>query len=134
EIGELAERQTDVFRQRHRAPQRAALVQDSEPPQQTLPLLRRGPREVYVSVNDFSGGGILEADQMAQQRALAAAATAHDDEDVAAPNNEVEIAHQNETAVRHRQVSHDDVRLRAGAIPASYARSHREPVQIPRKL
>ena len=71
---------------------------------------------------------------MAQQRALAASAATHDDEDVAAPNNEVEIAHQNETAVRHRQVLHDDVLLRAGAIPASDARSHREPRSDPQEI
>src|SRR5271167_2553992 len=78
---------------------------------------------------------------MAQQRTLAASAAAHDDEDVAAPDHEVEIAHQNETAISHRQVSHDDVRLRIGAIVGTIAGTilavgdcrHAE-AQIPRKL
>src|SRR5208282_3333993 len=108
QIGELAERQADILRQRHRAPQCAALVQDSEAPQQTLALFRLGPREVDVSVNDLARGGFLEPDQVAQQRALAASAAAHDDKDIAAPYDEVEITHKHETAIGHRQVTHDD--------------------------
>jgi hypothetical protein len=63
---------------------------------------------------------------MAQQRALAASAAAHDDEDVAALYHEIEIAHQDKTAVSHRQVAHDDVRFRAGAIFTVGPHCHRE--------
>ena len=48
---------------------------------------------------------------MAQQGAFAASAAAHDDEDVAAIDHKVEIAHQDEAAVGHRQVAHGDVSL-----------------------
>ena len=40
-------------------------------------------------------------------------------------DHEIEIAHQDEAAIGHRQVAHDDMRLRAGAIFA-VACSHRE--------
>ncbi len=71
---------------------------------------------------------------MAQKRALATSAAAHNDEDVAALDHEVEIAHQDETAVGHRQVAHDDVRRSSRAIVA-VTRSHFSfYAQIPRKL
>src|SRR4029077_15058868 len=112
-----------------------ALVQDSEPPQQTFALLGLGLREVDVSVCDLARRRFLEPDQMTQQRALAASAAAHDDEDVAALHHEIEIAHQHETAVGHRQVAHDDVRFRAGVIFAVGPYWHRElHAYIPRKL
>ena len=47
---------------------------------------------------------------MAQQRAFSASAAAHDDEDVAVLDGEIDIAHQHEAAIRHREVFHDDVR------------------------
>ncbi len=48
---------------------------------------------------------------MTQQRAFAASAASHDDEDIAVADSEVDVAHQHETAIRHREVFHDDMRL-----------------------
>ena len=83
-LGVLAQRQADVLRQRHRAPQRAALVEHAEAAQLLLPRLVVGLPEGNAVVEDVAPAGCLQADQVAQQRALAAAAAAHDDEDLAA--------------------------------------------------
>ena len=52
---------------------------------------------------------------MLQQRALAATAAAHDDEDVATEDREVEIALDHEVAVGHIEVFNGDMRLAATA-------------------
>ena len=54
EVGVLAERQADVLGQRHRAPQRAALVEDADAPQDPLALLRRGLVKFCVAVEDLA--------------------------------------------------------------------------------
>jgi len=48
---------------------------------------------------------------MVEQRALARAAAAHDDENVAAVDGEVQVALQHEIAVGHGQAVHLDVRV-----------------------
>src|SRR5208282_4692029 len=89
QIGKFAERQSHVFRQRHRAPQRAALIQDAEMPQHRLALERLGPGEIEIAVPDLTLGRLDQSEHVAQQGAFAAAATAHYDEDVAVIDGEV---------------------------------------------
>src|SRR4030095_8155518 len=87
------ERQADVLRERHRAPQGPALVEHTDLTPEPLALLGGGLREVDVAVEDLALGGFVEPDHVAQQRALAAAAAAHDEEYLAAPDLDVEAAH-----------------------------------------
>ena len=56
---------------------------------------------------------------MLQQRALAAAAAAHDDEDVAAADGEIEVALDDEIAIGHVQILDRDMRLPDRSLPAS---------------
>src|SRR6185369_15282983 len=104
------EHEADVLRERERAPERAALVEDAEAARQSAPLLGRGAREVLLLVEDLALRRLEQPDQVAQQRALAAAAAAHDHEDLAARDREVEVVHDHARTVRHREVAHDHVR------------------------
>jgi hypothetical protein len=66
--------------------------------------------ESSVSSNSLRPLRRLQADHVAQQGAFAAAAAAHDDEDVPPVDREREIPLDDKTAVRHGQVANDDVR------------------------
>ncbi len=46
---------------------------------------------------------------MSQQRALTATAAAHDNEDIAVIDGEVEITHQNKSPVSHGEIADSDV-------------------------
>src|SRR5262249_31908219 len=111
EIRELFQRQTDVLRQGHRAPQSTALVEHSKPSQHALASLGRRLGEIEIWAEMLTGSGFQQADKMIEQRALAAAAAAHDHEHFAPPHGEVQIAHQHEIAKCHREIPHDDVRF-----------------------
>src|SRR6266851_1644620 len=108
--GVLLQRQGHVFRQGHRAPERAALVEDSEPSQEALAFGRRHLPETSAgtSVRDRPLGRLLQSDQVPEQRALSAAAPSHDDEDVALVHGEVEVLHDHGVAVGHGEVAHGD--------------------------
>src|SRR2546427_7772902 len=66
--------QGDVLRQGHRAPERASLVEQSEASHQPLALRRRHLPKASAGalVGDRPPGGFLKADQVPEQRALAA--------------------------------------------------------------
>ena len=49
--------------------------------------------------------GLLEAHERAQERALAAAGTAHDEEDVIGGHIEIDVTHEHEGAVAQGQVA-----------------------------
>src|ERR1700735_1627845 len=66
QIGKLAERQSDVFRQRHRAPQRAALTQHAEMPQHLLAPLRLALGEIEIAVPDFALGRLDQSEHVAE--------------------------------------------------------------------
>ena len=106
EIGELAERQADILRECHRAPEGSALVENAEPARHELALLVVGAPERLLVEEDVALGGPEQSDQVPQERALAAAAGAHDDENLAASHGEVQIVLDDEIAVGHGQV-HD---------------------------
>src|SRR5690606_20548029 len=108
EVGVLAERQRDVLGERHRAPQRALLVQDAHAPQHALALFGVGAGEALAAVEHLALGGLVQPDHVPHQAALARARVAHDDEDVAAADFEIDVAHDDVVAVGHRQVAHLD--------------------------
>ena len=118
----FAQRQSDVFRQRHGTPQGAALEQHAETAFQGFLFFRFCLPEAEAVEVHLPLGGRLEADEMAQQRAFAATAAAHDDEDVAAMHREVQVMLDHEVAVGHGEVPHRDVsfrldlRLRSGVM------------------
>ena len=62
----LFQRQADVFRQGHEAPERAALKEHTHTPEQALPLLGICSGEILVSIEDLSLSRLDETDQMAQ--------------------------------------------------------------------
>src|SRR5438046_939730 len=117
----LAERETDVLGQRQRAPERAALVQHPEAAHDPLARLRLRRPEAFAVVEDAAAGGVDEADQVPEQRALAATATAHDHEDLAGPHREVQVALDDARAVPHVEVAHRDAGVRDahGRVPVS---------------
>src|SRR2546427_747816 len=102
--------QGDVLRQGHRAPERASLVEQSEASHQPLALRRRHLPKASAGalVGDRPPGGFLKADQVPEQRALAAATPSHDDEDLPLVHGEVEVLHHDRVAVGHGEVAHRD--------------------------
>src|SRR2546430_3069115 len=117
----LAERETDVLGQRQRAPERAALVQHPEAAHDPLARLRLRRPEAFAVVEDAAAGGVDEADQVPEQRALAATAAAHDHEDLAGPHREVQVALDDALAVPPVEVAHRDAGVRDahGRVPVS---------------
>src|SRR5580704_10585262 len=143
EVGELAERQADIFGQGHRTPQSAALVKNAEAPQDGFAFTGIRFAEAFALVEDFAVGRLEESDHMAQQSALAGARTAHDDEDGAARDGEIQIAHHDKIAVSHGQMSYFDMgrpRCRMvedgrGALGSGYCHSKRSSLpQMPMTL
>ncbi len=110
QIRELAQRQTDVLRERHRTPKRAALIEYAETPQPGLALFRLSFGEIEFAVQHFAFGRLDQSNHVPQQRAFAASAAAHDHEDVVRVDFEIQIVHHDEGAERHRQVAHRDGR------------------------
>jgi hypothetical protein len=87
------------------------LVEHPDPPENGESFSRLGIPQAFGPVIDLPRRRRLQADQVAQQRALAAAAAAHDHEDVAAIDGKRQILLYDEGAVGHRQVFHPDDRL-----------------------
>src|SRR5262249_20371400 len=112
EVRVLLQRQADVLGERHRAPQGSALEEHAEAPQHGFSLFGGGRGEARSVVQDLALRGLEQPDQVVEQRALPAAAAAHDDAHVSAVHGEVEIAHDDEAAEGHRQVPNLDVNLR----------------------
>src|SRR6266849_4538871 len=77
QIGVLPERQPDVLGERERAEERAALVEDAEAPEHPLARLGARPREALGVVEDLPRRGLVQAEQVPEQRALSGSAPAH---------------------------------------------------------
>src|SRR5262249_48756528 len=107
--------QRHVLGQSHRAPERSLLERDAEPTQHLEPALGRRPGEAFAVVQDLALRWLEKADHVLEKRALSRPASAHDHEDLPALHREVEIAHEEEAAVGHGQLSDLDVR-RAGTL------------------
>ena len=88
--GEQLQRQHQVAAQAHRAPERAGLEHHAEaaPP---CGLLGGAAGVQILAIDQHAASGwLLQAHQVAQQRALAAAAGAHDDQHLAGPHVEIQ--------------------------------------------
>jgi hypothetical protein len=114
QLGELLDRQPDVLGERHRAPQRAFLVQDPDPAQDPLPTLRVRRPEARVVVVDVAPRRRHEPDHVPEQRALAGPARPHDHEDVAGRHGEAEVPLDHPIAVPHVEVADLDARPAPG--------------------
>src|SRR5262249_37722494 len=110
---ERLQRQADVPRQGHRAPERPALERHAEAPAQAFLRLGRRAPEALAVVGYIAARRRFEADHVVEQRTLTAPAPAHDHEDLPALDTEVEVALDNVAAVRHRQTAHVNARDRA---------------------
>src|SRR5437764_13815580 len=89
QAGVFSEGQTDVFRQGHRAPQRAALKQHTRTPDYLLPFGRIRLGEVFVAVENVSLRGFVQTDEMSEQGALTGAASTHDNEHIAVVDGKI---------------------------------------------
>src|SRR6184192_3201613 len=114
EIRVLLERKSDVLRERHRAPQRSALIEHAHAPQDRFPFACRRPREVDDAIEDIALRGFTEPNQMTQDRALAAATPTHDDEDAASLDGKIEVREDDAIAVGEGEFVDGDVGLRVG--------------------
>ncbi|MCX7826643.1 MAG: hypothetical protein N2689_13935 [Verrucomicrobiae bacterium] len=76
-------------------------------------LLFRQPRDLAAFEPDAALLRLLEADELAQQRAFAAARPAHDDQDFAALDAKVDAVEHAPAAVDFHQVLDDDHIVRA---------------------
>jgi hypothetical protein len=93
------------------------LKQYAHAPDHFLPFGRIGFGEVFIAIEDLSLGRFVEADEMAQQGAFAAAAAAHDNKNVTMVDGKIKVTHQNETAVSHCQIAHGDMSTRSVSVP-----------------
>jgi hypothetical protein len=105
EVGVLLQRQAHVLGQGHGAPQGAALEEDARTPQDAAALFFGTGPDVRIAVKHLAALGLLEAHERAQERALAAAGTAHDEEDVIGGHIEIDVTHEHEGAVAQGQVA-----------------------------
>ena len=99
----LALREHQVLADAHRAPQRAGLEHHAQAAAQAPAHPLVGIVQVRALEQDAPGRRRLQPDHVAQQRALAAAAAAHDRQDLAAAHREVQTLLDDALAVRHRQ-------------------------------
>ena len=98
ELGPGLERQRHVLGQRHRAEQRAGLEQHA------AARARRVPTRGRLAVDaDLAAHRLVEADHVAHQRRLAAAAAAQDHEDLPAHDLEVEVLEQHAVVEADRE-------------------------------
>ncbi|MNE18005.1 hypothetical protein D3C80_1110070 [compost metagenome] len=80
-------------------------------------ILVAGP-EILAVEQHTAGQRRLQADQVAQQGALAAAAAAHDDEHLAAADGEIEVVLDHLAAVAGAEAFHRENRLAHAQIPS----------------
>ena len=109
EAGIEREGQGDVFGQRHRTPEGAALKEDAEAAVDRRAPGLRGLPVVFAVVEDVAARRLFQPDHGAQQSALAAAAGAHDHEDLAPLNIEANAVLNDVAAECHVEIAHHDV-------------------------
>src|SRR5262249_58251038 len=102
---------------------------EAEGPRKDAALVGGGGGEVGGAVPARAGGGLVQADHVSKEGALPTAAPAHDEEDVAAADREVEVAHHDVIPEGHRQALHRDVRIAPGChqIPRTFVRTAKMP-------
>jgi hypothetical protein len=87
----LAQRQFDVLADGHRVEQRPALEGDAHVLPEVEHLVGAHLRDVLAEQLDAARGRLVQAEQVAQERALARTAAAHDDHDLALRGGEVDL-------------------------------------------
>jgi hypothetical protein len=90
------QRERDVFRQGEGGPERSGLVHHAKAAGELGAAGGRGGGEVLPVIENLAFGGFAQADEVAEQGALAAPGAADDDKDIAVGDLEVEVAHDNE--------------------------------------
>ena len=113
------ERQRHVLGERKSAPERAILEQHADTPQHAFSRGIVMDVERLAVEENRTRRGPLEADEMFQQRALAATASAHEHEHLSSRNGEVDVAHDHTLAVPHGEAS--DFNGRRGHISSTAA-------------
>ena len=87
------------------------MIHDAGPPDDLLPNVLVCRPEVDVIIEHTAFTGAFQADENGHHGAFAAAAAAHDDENVTVVDREIQIAHQDEIPIPHGQVLDRYVRL-----------------------
>jgi hypothetical protein len=108
ERGVLLQGQGHILPQRERAPQRAALVEHAEGLEQAAARGEIGGGERPAGELHLARHRRMQADQMAEQRALAATAAADDEEDLAALDGEVDVLQHDAPVIAALQAGHRD--------------------------
>src|SRR5262249_9994967 len=108
QLRELVERQANVFEDRQRTEEGAALVHDAELAQEPQPGFALGPHQVLAVDPDFPGERLVESDHDLEDGALARPRASENDEDLAASDLEVEILLDHPVAVADRDSAHLD--------------------------
>ena len=118
ELGVLEQRERDVLRDGERAEERARLVDDPHLAVELLHLAHVRRRDVHAEDADAARLRLLQADQVLEQRRLAAARAAEDHHDLAAADGHADVVEDDLVAVAGGQVldlDHDLLRrLRVG--------------------
>jgi hypothetical protein len=110
QIRELVERKPHVLQHRHGPEQRPALIHHAELAQQAEPVLAFGRHDVLAVEEDSARSGVKEADHGLQERALPAARTAEDHEDLAGADVERHVLLDHVVTVGDRDVFDRDDR------------------------
>src|SRR5215813_7516198 len=108
QLRELVERQADVFEDRQRTEEGAALIHDAELAQEPQPVLALGLHQVLAVDPDFPGERLVESDHDLEDGALARPRASENDEDLAAADLEVEILLDHPVAVSDCDSAHLD--------------------------
>src|SRR5262249_22028776 len=106
------------------------LVEHPEVAQHAGAILLAGAREGFRAVEYLARGRLEQPDHVAEERALAGAAAAHDDEHLAPRDGEGEVVHEDEAPEGHRQALHADVRRAVRAqrqIPSTWKTTAKMP-------
>ncbi len=111
------QREREVLGQRHRAEERARLEEHAERRHALVAMRLADAVDV-----DAAGHRPLEADQVAQQRALAAARAAENRERRSALDLEADVLHEHARSPADAQIVDDDVRSRLTACSDAHQR------------
>jgi hypothetical protein len=116
EPGVLAQRQANVFAHIERAEQAAVLEHHTEARTQALGFGFVQPQQVDAEDADRARVGAVQQDHLAQQRGLARAAAAHQGEDLAALDLELDVLVHHVLAEARGEVADLDDRVGGGHV------------------
>src|SRR5690606_34976249 len=110
EVGVLLERQRNVLPQRQRTPQGAALIEHAERLQERPAPTGIGGGEGFAEESDLAGQQRIETDQVAEQRALPAAGSTDDEEDLPSGDLEADVFDDGATVITGGDIDRVDGR------------------------